>query len=324
MERLLPPLEAQRRFQRSYPWWCRTVFAALSGGTGLGLRAAFVRSGGAARRCASCSANGIEVVIPPDQNCCGAMPITKGELEQDPGSWPKIDSTVSRPWSRGQSRGTEPLMPCWSRPSGAATPSKYDELLGPPPRQITPPGRPAGSLHRSGGRCGRNSSIGSELSEHVRRQLQPAPAQRRHSGDGERPLRLAYHDACHMIPARACATNPRRSVCVRSPMCSFSKRWSWGGAAAKCRHLQPGATQRSRRAGADQSTADLSQHRRPNWRERQHSAAASRSPHMGWAAQPADRGAPSVQPAGAQRRRETSRRARLRAAAPVPCRIFSA
>jgi len=89
MERLLPPLSAEA-FSDPYP----LVVPAIGPrryrvGLVLGCVQRLFDPAVTSAAVRVLSANGIEVVIPPNQNCCGAMTHHQGELEQTR-IWPKI------------------------------------------------------------------------------------------------------------------------------------------------------------------------------------------------------------------------------------------
>jgi len=268
LERLLPPLSAERAFKRSLPagGGRHRVRGAIGCGTGLGLRASvFVRSGGdQRRRCAFLSANGIEVVIPPDpkellrrrdhhQERAGA---------RNPGSGQRSDRLFRGRGRRGQSRGTQPLDAVLGHGvQAAATPSKEIRTSA---GRATPPGRararalaPRRSLHRSGWPDVAGISSDRRVSdggEHFAAQLQPPGTATATAATAVRSLRLAYPTtACHMIPRPGpCATNPG-VCCVRSPMCQLLEA---GGKLGMCcgsaGTLQPGAPNEAAELWADQ------------------------------------------------------------------------
>jgi glycolate oxidase iron-sulfur subunit len=147
------------------------------------------------------SANGIEVVIPPAQGCCGAVTHHQGELEQTRELARDLIAAFDAVVGPGRPAGPEPLDAVLVAASGCGhTLKAYDSLLGDDPTARRFAGGVADIqefLERLG------------LSESFRAALQPL----RH-GDGEaataeRPLRLAYHDACHMIHGQGIREQPR-------------------------------------------------------------------------------------------------------------------
>lgn len=161
------------------------------------------------------SANGIEVVIPPEQGCCGAMTHHQGELAQTQTLAHQLVASFSAVVGPGKAAGAEPLDAVLVGASGCGhTLKHYPEILG---------GEGALDSTGPGHRPGPSSEqpfqaqvadiqeflaqVG--LSEAFRSALQPL----RH-GDGqpasaERPLRLVYHDACHMLHGQGIRDQPR-------------------------------------------------------------------------------------------------------------------
>jgi len=96
------------------------------------------------------SANGIEVVIPPDQNCCGAMTHHQGELEQTQGLAKDLIDCFEAVVGAGKAAGPEPLDAVLVTASGLRPhPQEIRRAAGRQPRL----GGPPPGLHRSGGRC---------------------------------------------------------------------------------------------------------------------------------------------------------------------------
>jgi glycolate oxidase iron-sulfur subunit len=152
------------------------------------------------------SANGIEVVIPPEQNCCGAMTHHQGELEQTRALSKDLLSRFEAVIGPGRAAGPEPLDAVLVAASGCGhTLKQLDAILAEEPDWASRGSAFAGQvadiqefLHRVG------------LSSSFVDRLQPL-----HHGDGtpasaDRPLRLAYHDACHMLHGQGLSQQPRQ------------------------------------------------------------------------------------------------------------------
>ena len=161
------------------------------------------------------SANGIEVVIPPEQGCCGAMTHHQGELEQTQTLANQLVASFAAVVGPGKAAGPEPLDAVLVGASGCGhTLKHYPEILGgegaldstgpghrPGPSSEQPFQAPVADIQEFLAQVG--------LSEAFRSALQPL----RH-GDGqpastERPLRLVYHDACHMLHGQGIRDQPR-------------------------------------------------------------------------------------------------------------------
>ena len=161
------------------------------------------------------SANGIEVVIPPEQGCCGAMTHHQGELEQTQALANQLVASFSAVVGPGKAAGPEPLDAVLVGASGCGhTLKHYPEILGgegapesngpghrPGPISEQPFQAPVADIQEFLAQVG--------LSDAFRAALQPL----RH-GDGQpasadRPLRLVYHDACHMLHGQGIRDQPR-------------------------------------------------------------------------------------------------------------------
>ena len=161
------------------------------------------------------SANGIEVVIPPAQGCCGAMTHHQGELEQTQALAHQLIASFVAVVGPGKAAGAEPLDAVLVGASGCGhTLKHYPQILGgegglastgPGPRVGPDPEQPfqapVADIQEFLAKVG--------LSDAFRAALQPL----RH-GDGqpasaERPLRLVYHDACHLLHGQGLHDQPR-------------------------------------------------------------------------------------------------------------------
>ncbi|WP_216901838.1 (Fe-S)-binding protein [Synechococcus sp. CCY 9618] len=145
------------------------------------------------------AANGIEVVIPPGQGCCGAMTHHQGELEQTRELASALMESFAAVIGPGKAAGPEPLDALLVAASGCGhTLKKYGEILG--------------SQHPLVGKVADIQefldAVG--LSEDFQAALQPLPHADGTPASAERPLELAYHDACHQLHGQGLQAQPRR------------------------------------------------------------------------------------------------------------------
>ncbi len=206
MERLLPPLppespaggfpvvvpaEGERRFRVGLVLGCvQRLFDPA-------VNAAAVRV---------LSANGIEVVIPPAQNCCGAMTHHQGELAQTRELAGGLIDAFAAVIGPGKAAGDEPLDAVLVAASGCGhTLKAYDRILAGEPRwaaQAGPFARQVADIQEFLDRVG--------LSEEFQARLHPLRHPDGEPASAERPVRLAYHDACHMLHGQRLQQQPRR------------------------------------------------------------------------------------------------------------------
>ena len=147
------------------------------------------------------SANGIEVVIPPAQGCCGAVTRHQGEEEHTRELARSLIASFAAVVGPGRPAGPEPLDAILVAASGCGhTLKAYSHLLEQDPEAR----RFAASvadiqeyLERVG------------LSESFARRLRPLAHTDGSPASAERPLRLAYHDACHMLHGQGIREQPR-------------------------------------------------------------------------------------------------------------------
>jgi glycolate oxidase iron-sulfur subunit len=154
------------------------------------------------------SANGIEVVIPPDQGCCGAVTHHQGEGELTRGHARALMASFQGVVGPGKPAGPEPLDAVLVTASGCGhTLKAYGRLMAEgSPEGDTDPGATAFAaqvadiqefLERVG------------LRDTFQRQLQPLSHPDGQVASAERPLKLAYHDACHMLHGQGLGEQPR-------------------------------------------------------------------------------------------------------------------
>jgi len=191
------------------------------------------------------SANGIEVVIPPDQGCCGAVTHHQGELKQTCDLATELMASFAAVIGEGKAAGPEPLDAVLVAASGCGhTLKHYGEILaagpsaaGAPPAEAAnqdaaapgsspPPGVQADAFHppipgAGTGTPGPAIAFAAQVADiqEFLDRVGPSPSFRAalqplHHPDGsaataERPLRLAYHDACHMLHGQGLRQQPR-------------------------------------------------------------------------------------------------------------------
>jgi len=143
------------------------------------------------------SANGIEVVIPPDQGCCGAVTHHQGELEQTNQLAAALVRSFSSAIGPGHPAGPEPLDAVLVAASGCGhTLKAYDHLTS---ARFSAPVRDVHEFLQNLG-----------LSQAFRARLTPLNHDDGTPASAERPLAVAYHDACHMLHGQGIREQPRQ------------------------------------------------------------------------------------------------------------------
>ncbi len=146
------------------------------------------------------TANGIEVVIPPAQGCCGAVTHHQGELEQTRELGSALMASFTAVVGPGKPAGPEPLDAILVAASGCGhTLKQYDELLA--AGQARDFATKVADLQEFLERVG--------LSEDFATSLAPLPHEDGDVATQERPLLLVYHDACHMLHGQGLRDQPR-------------------------------------------------------------------------------------------------------------------
>jgi len=205
MERLLPPL-APEAFADPFP----VVVPALGEkrarvGLLLGCVQRLFDPQVNAAAVAVLSANGVEVVIPPQQGCCGAVTHHQGEMEQTRQLAAAVIDSFAAAVGPGRPAGAEPLDAVLVAASGCGhTLKHYDDILATEPAWAERGSAFAAQVldvHQFLQRLGLSDAFSARL----------APL---HHGDGspataERPLAVAYHDACHMLHGQGISAEPR-------------------------------------------------------------------------------------------------------------------
>ena len=151
------------------------------------------------------SANGIEVVIPPAQGCCGAVTHHQGELEQTENLASALIDSFEAVVGPGKAAGAEPLDAVLVAASGCGhTLKQYDRILAEQPAWAA-----RGSAFASQMRDVQEYLHDLGLSEAFEASLEPLHHPDGAAASAERPLPLAMHDACHMIHGQGISAQPR-------------------------------------------------------------------------------------------------------------------
>jgi glycolate oxidase iron-sulfur subunit len=142
------------------------------------------------------SANGVEVVIPPAQGCCGAVTHHQGEEAHTGQLARALIASFEAAIGPGTPAGPEPLDAVLVAASGCGhTLKAYPRLVG-RSFQAT-----VADVHEFLAQLG--------LSEAFRQALQPLAHPNGEIATAERPLPVAFHDACHMIHGQGITAEPR-------------------------------------------------------------------------------------------------------------------
>ena len=142
------------------------------------------------------SANGVEVVIPPSQGCCGAVTHHQGEEGQTSQLAQSLITSFESAIGPGKPAGAEPLEAVLVAASGCGhTLKAYPRLVG------SSFSAPVADVHEFLVQLG--------LSEAFQQALQPLAHPNGEIATAERPLPVAFHDACHMIHGQGITTEPR-------------------------------------------------------------------------------------------------------------------
>ena len=147
------------------------------------------------------SANGVEVVIPPSQGCCGAVTHHQGELEQTRELASALVQSFNAVVGPGQPAGPEPFDAVLVAASGCGhTLKHYGELLD----------GTAGADFASQVRDVHEFLAELGLSESFRARLRPLQHTDGETATAQNPVVVAYHDACHMLHGQGISAEPRQ------------------------------------------------------------------------------------------------------------------
>ena len=205
MERLLPPL-APEAFRDPFPLVVPAVGERRARvGLLLGCVQRLFDPQVNAAAVAVLSANGVEVVIPPQQGCCGAVTHHQGELEQTRQLAAAVIDSFAAVVGPGRPAGAEPLEAVLVAASGCGhTLKHYDGILAADPAWADQGSAFAAQVldvHQFLQRLGLSASFTARLAPLTHADGSAATA--------ERPLAVAYHDACHMLHGQGISAEPR-------------------------------------------------------------------------------------------------------------------
>ncbi len=142
------------------------------------------------------SANGVEVVIPPAQGCCGAVTHHQGEEAHTGQLAGALIASFEAAIGPGKPAGAEPLDAVLVAASGCGhTLKAYPRLVGGSFQA------PVADVHEFLAQLG--------LSPAFQQSLQPLKHPDGEPASPQRPLPVAYHDACHMIHGQGITAEPR-------------------------------------------------------------------------------------------------------------------
>ncbi|MFZ9266702.1 MAG: (Fe-S)-binding protein [Vulcanococcus sp.] len=151
------------------------------------------------------SANGLDVVIPPAQGCCGAVTHHQGELQQTIELAQQLICRFEAVVGEGKPAGPEPLDAVLVAASGCGhTLKHYPKIL-----------EGVEGWHERAQRFGDQIFDVQEylhrigLSESFQQRLQPLHHPNGERASAEQPLVVAYHDACHMLHGQGIKEPPR-------------------------------------------------------------------------------------------------------------------
>jgi len=147
------------------------------------------------------TANGVEVVIPPSQGCCGAVTHHQGELEQTRELANSLIESFRSVVGPGKPAGPEPLDAVLVAASGCGhTLKHYDQLLE--SDQGVAFASQVRDVHQFLAELGLSEAFKAGLGPLSHSDGQPASA--------DNPVVVAYHDACHMLHGQGISAEPRQ------------------------------------------------------------------------------------------------------------------
>ncbi len=143
-------------------------------------------------------ANGFEVVIPSDQGCCGAVTHHQGQLQQTRSLAEALIKSFKAVIGPGKPGGAEPLEAVLVAASGCGhTMKSYGALL----QNNQGFEVPVLDVHEF--------LIAKGLSKQFLEKLEPLSHPDGQIAEPDKPLLVAYHDACHMIHGQGISKEPR-------------------------------------------------------------------------------------------------------------------
>ena len=151
------------------------------------------------------AANGIEVVIPPQQGCCGAVTHHQGEEAQTQELAAALIESLEAVVGPGKAAGPEPLDAVLVAASGCGhTLKAYGSILASQPQWAK-----RGSAFASQVLDIQEFLAQVGLSASFQAALRPLALPDGQAASSEQPLKLAYHDACHMLHGQGIREQPR-------------------------------------------------------------------------------------------------------------------
>ncbi len=143
-------------------------------------------------------ANGFEVVIPSNQGCCGAVSHHQGRLEQTKSLAYELIKSFNTIIGKGKAGGEEPLDAILIAASGCGhTMKEYQNLLE---KESVFPCK-IFDVHEFLSLKG--------LSDNFCKNLKPLIKNNGEIATKEKPIAVAFHDACHMIHGQGISNEPR-------------------------------------------------------------------------------------------------------------------
>jgi len=150
------------------------------------------------------SANGVEVVIPPAQGCCGAVTHHQGELEHTQRLAQALIASFEAVVGPGKAAGADPLDAVLVAAAGCGhTLKQYGQILETTTGDAPAAGfaAPVRDVQEFLGELG--------LGDGFRAGLQPLRHPDGTPATADRPLPVAYHDACHALHGQGIGAQPR-------------------------------------------------------------------------------------------------------------------
>jgi glycolate oxidase iron-sulfur subunit len=150
------------------------------------------------------AANGVEVVIPPAQGCCGAVTHHQGELEHTQRLAQALIASFEAVVGPGKAAGADPLDAVLVAAAGCGhTLKQYGQILETTTGDAPAAGfaAPVRDVQEFLGELGLGDAFSAGL--------QPLRHPDGTMATTDRPLPVAYHDACHALHGQGIGTQPR-------------------------------------------------------------------------------------------------------------------